>query len=133
MLFEVGFRVLAAEVRGLFPAEDFISDDAADYGKSRAGLHEMLSYVADRGLQGVPSAWFHEANKQLRIYEFKKGDLRLFFFKGNGNDIAVCTCGTVKKGRKADAASVQLSARCRESYLHAVSQGTLEVIDDQDE
>lgn len=89
------------------------------------GLIDMLETVAADGLQNVPHAWFHEANKQLKIYEFIKGPLRLFFFKGSGGQIAVCTCGVRKSGKKADPKAVKKAAKWRDDYYAALKNGTL--------
>ena len=61
-------------------AENFLESGSSDTQASREGLVAILEHVAQRGLQNVPLAWVHEANKAKRSYEFRKGDLRLFFF-----------------------------------------------------
>lgn len=129
VLAEHQYRILAVVEGEACPAEDFLvlSDN---YERSRQGLLSMLQAVAELGLADVPSKWFHEASKPQRIYEFIKGDLRLFFFKGDGRDIAVCTGGVVKKGQKADAASVALAAARRNEYMAAAQGGNLEIICD---
>lgn len=94
---------------------------------------EILGHVAEKGLQNVPSAWFHEADKAKGIYEFIKGPLRLFFFKGQGNDIAVCTAGIRKKADKADKKSVNKADAWRNDYFAAIDNTTLEVVEDETE
>lgn len=100
---------------------------------SRSGLIKMITYVAEHGLQGCPSAWFHEADKKKEIYEFVKGDLRLFFFKGQNGDVAVCTSGVLKKGQKADKSAVNYAYSWRLKYDQAIKDNTYEVIDDEDQ
>lgn len=129
VLAEDRYRILAVVEDDACPAEDFLilSDN---YERSRQGLISMLQAVAELGLGEVSSKWFHEASKAQKIYEFIKGDLRLFFFKGQGRDIAVCTCGVVKKGQKADAAVVGRAASLRNEYMAAAQSGNLEIICD---
>jgi hypothetical protein len=115
------------------PAEDFIKDGEAETEGARAGLALILQHVAEKGIQNVPAAWVHEANKKDKINEFIKGPLRLFFFKGKGRQIAVCTTGARKKGNKADKAAVKKAAALRKKYEQAVEDQTLEVINDEDE
>ena len=115
------------------PAEDFLTTGEATTEGVRAGLVYMLEHVAQNGLQNVPQTWFHEANKQDQIYEFSKGPLRLFFFKGQGKQIAVCTAGVRKSGKKADKQEVAKAAKFRAAYFKTLSNNTLQVIFDDNE
>ncbi len=115
------------------PALEFLLDGEASTAASRQGLLEMLMRVAELGFQGVPAKWTHEANKSEQIYEFVKGDLRLFFFKGQGRQIAVCTAGVMKKGQKADKGMVSLSASIKSAYFAALQSGTLKVKKNEDD
>ncbi len=114
------------------PAEQFLITGESATKASRIGLFSMLQFVAERGLHAAPAAWHHEVNKEQGIYEFKKGDLRLFFFKGSEGTIAVCTTGILKKGQKVDAASVSKAARLKSEYEVAIRKNTYEVVDDED-
>ena len=111
-------------------AENFLESGSSDTQASREGLVAILEHVAQRGLQNVPLAWVHEANKAKRIYEFRKGDLRLFFFKGNGSQIAICTGGVLKKGQKADKGAVNRAVAMKNMYVEAVQRQTIEVVND---
>lgn len=107
------------------PAESFLLHGEDSTEAARIGLAKMLEKVAEEGLQKVPQAWFHEANKKLDIYEFIKGPLRLFFFKGKNGQIAVCTTGVRKSGSKADTAAVKKAAKWRDDYYKALDNNTL--------
>lgn len=115
------------------PTEKFILEGEAQTETSRIGLFDMLQKVASNGLENVPPKWWHEASKQEKIYEFSKGPLRLFFFKGQGNQITVCTAGTRKTTQKADKQKVAQAAKWRNEYFAAVNSGTLVVEVDEDE
>ncbi|MDH6185505.1 hypothetical protein [Polaromonas sp. CG_23.6] len=132
LLFEDLFQIVAVMDGNDCPADAFIND-GEDNLKARVGLQYMLGHVAQRGLADIPSGWVHEANKNEKIYEFIKGDLRLFFFKGERNQIAVCTAGVLKKGQKADKAAVAKAAIFRKTYIAAAAANTIEVIHDEDE
>lgn len=113
------------------PAESFLLYGEESTEAVRYGLMHMLEKVAEDGLQNVPHAWIHEANKKLDIYEFIKGPLRLFFFKGKNGQIAVCTTGVRKSGQKADPAAVKKAAKWRDDYYKALENDALiTVIDD---
>ena len=131
VLAEMRFRVVAVCDASSCPAEDFINVGEASTKASRDGLMEMIQHVAERGLQNVPSAWWHEADKEKGVYEFLKGPLRLFFFKGTGNDIAICTSGIRKSGKKADKQSVNKAEAWKAAYFDAIANSTYEVLDDE--
>lgn len=132
-LFDDKFQVVAAMDGDACPALDFLEHGEASTEASRLGLLEMLMRVAELGLQGLPPKWTHEANKKEQIYEFVKGDLRLFFFKGQGRQVAVCTAGAMKKGQKADKGMVNLSSTIKSDYFSALQSGTLKVIKNEDD
>lgn len=111
------------------PADDFITQGEATTKASREGISTILEYVAENGLQNIPIAWVHEADKKNGIYEFIKGPMRLFFFKGQGNDIAICTLGGRKKGNNVDKSAVSASTALKKRYFAAVANGTYEVIE----
>lgn len=127
------FRVVGIMEGDTCPAEDFLKVGEKATQASRAGLAVMLEHVAQNGLQGCPSGWYHEANKKWGIYEFIKGNLRLFFFKGEDGDIAVCTSGVLKKGQKADKSAVERAHEWRVEYAQAIKDKTYEVIEDEDQ
>lgn len=113
------------------PAENFMSIGEATYESNRDGLRNMLFHVARSGLDNLPPKWSHEVDKNNKIYEFIKGDLRLLFFKGSNGQIAVCTTGLIKKTKKVDKSAVEAASRYRDAYFEAIKNGTLEVITDE--
>lgn len=127
------FQVVAVMDGDTCPAEDFLFQGEADYEANRDGLLVLLEHAAQHGLDGLPSKLLHEVDKKNKIYEFKKGQLRLFFFKGSNGQIAVCTAGLIKKTQKADKGAVKAAARHRTAYLAAVANRTLEVMKDETE
>lgn len=133
VLSEMRFRIVAVCDAGSCPAEDFINEGEETTKSLRVGLLEMIGHVAEKGLQGVPAAWWHEADKARGIYELRKGPLRLFFFKGEGRDIAVCTSGIRKSGQKADKSSVNKAAAWKADYFYAVANKNIEVVEDETE
>lgn len=113
------------------PSEDFLYNGEATTEATRSGMIEILKYVAENGLSNT-SAWVHEANKKHGIYEFTKGKLRLFFFKGNNDQISICTTGTRKTQRKADKASVNKAIEYQKEYIDATTNNTIILIEDDE-
>jgi hypothetical protein len=124
------YRVIAVKNGERCPAEDFLTQGEKSTQAHRVGLVRFIDEIAKQGLQQVPSAWWHEVNKEHGIYELIKGPLRLFFFKGTNGDIAVCTDGTRKSGQKADKASVQKAIQYKKAYFIAIQEQNCEVEQD---
>jgi hypothetical protein len=133
VLAEGEYEIVAVMDGDACPAEAFLTEGPSDTYATRAGLVEMLKEVAQSGFHGVPGKWCHEANKKEQVYEFIKGPLRLFYFKGSGKQIAVCTGGARKKGNKADAGAVAFAAGMRKAYFKAVKENTLEIVSDEED
>lgn len=109
------------------PPERFIAEGDESTRASRLGLQQMIEFIAERGLQGVPSGWSHLANQQEQIYELRRGRLRLFYFKGSNGHIAVLTIGAMKDQRKANKSSVNKAIELKRKYEAAVLGNYLEV------
>lgn len=133
LLIEDRYRIVATMDGDTCPVEEFLSTGEDSTAAMRSGLLTMLKHVAANGLASAPAPWIHEANKKEKIYEFRKGRLRIFFFKGEEGQIAVCTSGILKKGQKADLPSVTRASALRDEYLAARQLNTLEVICHEDE
>jgi len=131
VLFADQFTVAAASIGGVCEAEAFIADGESSYESSREGLVVLLDRVASSGLQALSSKHYHKANTNDRytVYEFIKGDLRLFFFKGSGGVLIVCTTGVIKKGQRADKRAVSEAVELQKNYLMAVQNGNIKWID----
>ena len=128
------FEILACMDDGSCPTEDFLQTGEETTVALREGLLEMLKVVAANGFasRAVPVAWTHEVNKKNKIFEFIKGPLRLFYFKGNGNQIVICTSGTRKSGRKADKGLVAQAVGFKKQYEQAVQSRSL-IVEEDDE
>jgi hypothetical protein len=117
------FKVVAVSKDGDCPALDFLLERKS-YVDTRAALLTLVTRVAELGFEQVPAAWCHEADKENGIYEFIKGDLRLFYFKGRNGEIAVCTGGVIKKGRKVDKSAVTAAKRWKDAYFESLEPGS---------
>ncbi len=125
------FQIVAVMEGDDCPAENFVITGESAYESSRDGLRKMLFHASQYGLDSLSPKWSHEVDKKNKIYEFIKGDLRLFFFKGSNRQIAVCASGLIKKTKKVDKSAVEAAARHRDAYFEAIKNGTLEVITDE--
>lgn len=105
-----------SEIYGVVvPAIAFLMQKAKEgqYRASALGFKPVFKrYAAGEQL---PSALFHEANKEKKVWEFIKGDLRVFGFKDSRGSIML-TGACIKKGQKADPAEVERASRARSDF-----------------
>jgi len=92
--------------------------------KAIAKLDNMWQTCADRGLDGIPSAWTHAADPAREIFSFLAGAFRVLYFTGEGKVVVVGFCHQ-KKGQKADSALVARAKILRKEYLNAVRSRTV--------
>lgn len=124
------FTVAAVSKDGKCSAMDFITNLESCYEASGVGLLDIIERVSADGLESLPKSLCHVVNKNEKIFEFIKGDLRLFFFKGNNNLLVICTTGVIKKSNKVDERHVNKAINYQNAYLFAVKQNTLVIKDD---
>lgn len=122
------YEVVGVVSGGTCETLDFLTNLDAVYYGSRVGMTELITQIAEHGFEGMSNKLIREASKRHKIYEMRKGDLRIFFFHGAGKQIAVCTAGVVKKGEKADPLAVARAAELRNAYFEAIANNTIEVI-----
>lgn len=116
-LFDDRFKVSATMQGDSCPALEFLTDGEDDTEVYRISIVQLLELTAKVGLQGLPAGMFKVANREEGIYEFKKGTIRLFFFKGNGREVVICTGGVRKKTQKADKQAIAKAVRAKGEYF----------------
>lgn len=111
------FKVIGMMQGGTCPAEDFLANGEKSTRANRAALLDILDFVSDNGVEKLSSKQSHQVNKDEGIYEFIKGSLRLFYFKGKNGHLVVCTEGILKKTQKVDPAAVSRAIAMKATYM----------------
>lgn len=75
----------------------------AQYAGSARGFKALFVRYAEG--QRLPAENFHEANKEKQVWEFIKGDLRIYCYKDSAGNV-ILSHGIIKKKQKADEADV---------------------------
>ena len=107
---------------------DFLKNVEKAYKASSDGLFNILNRVSANGLEPLPDSLSRLVHKKEKIREFRKGDLRLFYFNGHDNLLVICTSVTIKKTQKVDKKQVDLAVRLKLEYLQSVKDGTIVLI-----
>jgi hypothetical protein len=98
----------------------------AGYGKSVAGIYEVFKRIEKPGPIGLGVKLFHSVDKNSKIYEFVKGDLRVFCFLAPHGPVCVCCTVRVKKGQSADKGAVRIAAEFAKIYRAAYDNGLIQ-------
>lgn len=70
----------------------------------------------------------HYVDKDEKIWEFIKGDIRVLWFYGKGSRIVVCSHGFIKKSRKTPIKEINHAVAIKKEYENAAKQNKLVVI-----
>ncbi len=110
--------------------KDLLNGLPHQYKKSGISLLNKLKIISERGLTLFSSEIIHEVSKSEKIYEIVQGNLRLIFFHGNNEIIAICTEIVIKKTQKTKPAVVNKAAKIRKAYFEAASNKSLIIIEE---
>lgn len=95
----------------------------------------LMDHVAQdvRGPRGLGTDLAHQISGE--IYEFIKGDVRVFWFYDKGN-VVICSHGIVKKGQKTPKKDIEAAERVFREYFSEKKAGKkLEdlILDDEED
>lgn len=108
---------------------NFLATQPPNLQASAAGFKALFERFAEQGRRGLTADMFHEASKQFGIWEFVKGQLRVYCFMDGGDRLVILSHGIVKKTQKAKKRDVERAAAVRDRYLQAIDSGTLERVE----
>lgn len=115
-------------------AVDFLDSLHAQYHASRDGIFALIEHVSNsaESPDRLGDKLCHEVDKNEKIFEFIKGDLRLLWFYAGVGKIIICHCGLIKKTRKTPKQNVKNAIRAKYDFIHALVGGVelIEVTED---
>lgn len=109
------FRVASVEEKNAESVEEFLQDASTQWPAYAKGCYALFERYAECGRQGMMADWFHEADKQGEIWQFKKGRLRVYCFLDDG-DLIILTHGSIKKSQKADSKQIERAVHLKAQY-----------------
>lgn len=104
----------------------------ANYQASADGLLDLLERISKEGLSNIPTKLSRRVDGNENIFELRKGDLRLFYFKTAEDFLIICTSALIKKTQAVDQKHVKKAIRLKHEYLEAVRKSTLIVIEENE-
>src|SRR4030067_2326244 len=101
-------------------SRDFLMSLEANYQASADGLFVLLDRISKDGLRDIPSKLSRRVDENENIYELRKGDLRLFYFKTEVGFLIICTSALIKKTQAVDQKHVNKAIKLKHAFLDAV-------------
>jgi len=125
---QYSIAVLGINVSGKTECEVLNYMDTAKAGSS--SLMESLASIFERyalqGRHGVTKNMFHGANSDHDIWQFRKGNHRIFCFRDpDEKSLVLLTHGNIKSGKKANKTDVLRAIEMRKVYLVEKEAGNL--------
>jgi hypothetical protein len=114
--------------RGECPLIDFLIGLRGQLQDQGVRMLALIKLVAEDGPPRNPSQINHI--RGTPIYEFIRGDLRVFWFHDEGK-VVVCSHGIVKRTQKTPAREIELAKRNHAEYMAAKRAGKLRLIEEQ--
>jgi hypothetical protein len=99
----------------------------AKYGASATGLGALWERIPKTGPKSLGAALYHRVDEKDDIYEFIKGDIRLFCFEADGA-IVVCSHAIIKKSQKTKRKDIAPAIALKERYLVAEKTGRISFV-----
>ncbi|MGZ4956681.1 MAG: type II toxin-antitoxin system RelE/ParE family toxin [Methylobacter sp.] len=112
------------------PLIDFLYDLPDKYQASVAGITAIMDEIAEKGLESLSTKQCHSVDKNNKIYEIIKGDIRVFFFKGHCDIIVVATHGIIKKSQKTPQREKDIAIRFKKQYQQAHDTNSITIIEE---
>ena len=116
------------------PLHTFLAEcvDNKQYHGSAVGLYKLIEMFSASGSEALTTDQSHYVDQDNKIYQLKKGDLRVLYFYASDKSIVICSHGFLKSTTKADKKEVKKAIRLRDEYLSSGELEFVELEDDED-
>ncbi|MFT7338142.1 MAG: hypothetical protein ACI92B_001471 [Marinobacter maritimus] len=91
--------------------------DEKQYHGAATGLFKLIEIFAADGSEGLTTDQSHFVDQQHKIYQLKKGDLRVLYFYADDKSIVICSHGFIKSSKKADKKEVSKALKLQKEYF----------------
>ena len=113
------------------PLIDFLTGLGKRYEGSVSGLFDFLERFAISGRDTFNDELCHYVDKDEKIWEFIKGDIRVLWFYGDGR-IIICSHAFIKKAQKTPVKDIKRAITAKKAYEKCVTINSIEIIEDND-
>lgn len=129
------FKIAATMNGSECEVETFFAEIMSDsnYEASAQGLIVLIERIAKEGLDGLSPHIWHLVDNDNKIFELKKGRLRLLFFKGPGDVLVIASHGFIKKTQKTPDNEKNKAIRRKKQYQKDYDSRNIELIEIQED
>jgi hypothetical protein len=93
-------------------------------------LLAALERLASLGQQSFTSEKLHHVCEEPKIYQLRKGNLRILWFYSDGN-LMICCNAFEKRQRKTPQTELDTAIALHAEYIDAVACGNIEILDEE--
>lgn len=110
------------------PLTDFLAGLESKYKGSASGMFDLFERFSQSGRDTFNDDLCHYVDKNEKIWEFIKGDIRVLWFYGQGSRIIVCSHGFLKNSRKTPKNEVNQAIAAKKEYEDAASRNKVVIV-----
>ena len=130
ILLKNNFKIAAVSQNNQCEVETFLEQIDARYSASADGIFSLIEHISENGLNCLSSKLCHLIDRDNKIYELIKGDIRLLFFRGHGDILIIASHAFIKKSQKTPNKEKSKAINYKKQYQKAHDQQKLDVIDE---
>lgn len=110
------------------PLIDFLAGLESKYKGSASGMFDLFERFSQSGRDTFNDDLCHYVDKDEKIWEFIKGDIRVLWFYGQGSRIIVCSHGFLKSSRKTPKKELNQAIAAKKEYENAANRKKIVII-----
>ena len=108
---------------------DYLKSECVKSKSLAEALAPIFENYSESGREGVTTNNFHEANRDSDIWEFIKGQHRIYCFKDPlKKSLVLLSHGSRKQTQRTRPRDIAKAAKAREAYIRARDGGYLSVV-----
>lgn len=106
--------------------EQFFEAYVENYESSVTGLLRMAEMHSSQGPTAFNPKQLHYVDQKEKIYQWRKGDLRLLWFADEGR-VIICLHGILKKSQETPKREIKQAIRIKQEYLDAKARNGISI------
>ena len=111
---------------------DFLDGLTTKHRGSRNGIYQYFERFAEHGSSAFNDAICHYADKEEKIWEFIKGDIRILWFYAGHDQAIICSQGFIKSGQKTPKVEKQKAIKAKTQYLNDKKNNNIIFVETED-
>lgn len=111
---------------------DFLDGLPAKFHGSRDGMFQYFERFATLGQSAFNDAICHYVDKDEKIWEFIKGDIRVLWFYAGHDRVIICNHGFIKSSNKTPNSDKKKAIKAKKQYLNDKANNDIVIVEPED-